>query len=76
MYDCLVWSGRYVAPMFRSWTLREYNTMLYITDSVQEHYASNVCLIIVVDYRVILQLRLGFKMFNGEVGCLAIRILK
>ena len=46
----------------------------YIIDSVQEHYASNVCLIIVVDYNVILELRHGFKMFNGEAGCLALRI--
>ena len=46
----------------------------YITDSAQEHYASNVCLIIVVHYRVILELRLGFKMCNGEVGRLALRL--
>ena len=46
----------------------------YITDSVQEHYASNVCLIIVLNYMVILELRLGFKMFNGEAGRLALRL--
>ena len=45
----------------------------YITDSVQKHYASNVGLIIVIDYWVILELRLGFKMFNGEAGRLALR---
>ena len=46
----------------------------YIIDSAQEHYASNECLIIVVIYRVILELRLGFKMFNGEAGRLALRL--
>ena len=46
----------------------------YITDSVQEHYASNVCVVIAVDYKVILELRLGFMMFKGEASCLALRL--
>ncbi len=46
----------------------------YITHSAQKHYASNVCLIIVVDYKVILELRLGFQKCNGEAGRLALRL--
>ncbi len=46
----------------------------YNTDSAQKHYASNAGLIIFVDYRVILELCLGFQICNGEVGRLALRL--
>ena len=56
--------------MFRSWTLREYDTMLYITDTVPRHMRWECVLLSSLTWRR----DLHFNMFNGEAGRLALRL--